>query len=201
MTTITKVILEVADTEAAARFYADAFGVGPFVDLRRSEEPTSGFRGFTMSLVASQPGDVDALVEAALAAGATSLKPAKKSLWGYGGSIQAPDGTIWTVATSKKKDTGPASRTFDDVVLLLGVDDVAVTKEFYVAQGLQVSKSYGRKYVEFEPGSSPVQLALNGRRAAAKNAGVPEDGTGSHRIVIGNDSATFTDPDGFAWEA
>lgn len=40
------------------------------------------------------------------AAGATALKPAAKSLWGYGGVVQAPDGTIWTVASSSKKDTG-----------------------------------------------------------------------------------------------
>jgi len=49
--------------------------------------------------------------------------------------------------------------------------------------------------------ASPVKLALYGRRAAAKDAGVSPDGTGSHRIIIGSDAGPFTDPDGFAWEA
>jgi predicted lactoylglutathione lyase len=60
-----------------------------------------------MSLGVSQLADVNALLGAALDAGATPLKPAAKSLWGYGGVVQAPDATIWTVASSAKKDTGP----------------------------------------------------------------------------------------------
>jgi hypothetical protein len=43
-------------------------------------------------------------------------------------------------------------------------------------------------------------MALYGRRALAKDAGVSPDGSGSHRIVIGGDGGSFTDPDGFAWE-
>jgi hypothetical protein len=46
-----------------------------------------------------------------------------------------------------------------------------------------------------------VELALCGRRALAKDAGVPAEGTGSHRVVIGSDDGSFTDPDGFVWEA
>jgi hypothetical protein len=34
----------------------------------------------------------------------------------------------------------------------------------------------------------------------AKDAGVSPDGSGSHRIVIGSEAGSFTDPDGFAWE-
>ena len=34
-----------------------------------------------------------------------------------------------------------------------------------------------------------------------KDAGVPPEGTGSHRMVIAGDAGLFTDPDGFAWEA
>jgi hypothetical protein len=47
---------------------------------------------------------------------------------------------------------------------------------------------------------SPVKLGLYKRRALAKDAGVPVDGTGSHRIVVGSDAGAFADPDGFAWE-
>jgi uncharacterized glyoxalase superfamily protein PhnB len=201
MTSIGSITLEVADTAAAHDFYAAAFGSEPLVGLRASEEPTTGFRGFTMSLVVSQPSTVRALVDSALAAGATALKPAAKSFWGVGGVVQAPDGTIWKIATSAKKDTGAATRQIDEVVLLLGAADVAASKRFYVGRGLEVAKSFGRKYVEFAAPSASVKLALYGRRAAAKDAGVPVDGSGSHRIVIGSEAGSFTDPDGFVWEA
>jgi len=201
MTSIESVILEVPDPTAAGTFYIAAFGLGPQLGLRASQAPTTGFRGFTLSLVVSQPATVDALFSAALDAGATTLKPAKKGLWGYGGVLRAPDGTIWKVATSKKKDTGPATRQIDEIVLLLGVADVAASKRFYVQRDLTVARSFGRKYVEFATPSSRVKLALYGRQALAKDAGVSPDGTGSHRITIRGDVAPFTDPDGFAWEA
>ncbi|MEU4446470.1 glyoxalase [Actinosynnema sp. NPDC050801] len=201
MAFIETVTLDVADIAAAQRFYAAAFGLDTQLRFRVSEAPTAGFRGFTMALTVSQPSTVDSLIGTALAAGATTLKPATKSLWGYGGVVQAPDGTIWKVATSAKKDTGPATRVIDEIVLLLGVSDVAAGKRFYVGQGLVVGKSFGRVYVEFAAGSSPVKLALYRRRALAKDVGVAPDGTGSHRLVIGGDAGTFTDPDGFEWEA
>jgi predicted lactoylglutathione lyase len=201
MVLIDSVTLDVADTTAAERFYSAAFGLGPQLRLRASQEPTTGFRGFTLSLVVSQPATVNSLYGSALEAGATVLKPAARSFWGYGGVLQAPDGAIWKISTSAKKDTGPVTRQVDQMVLLLGVADVAVTKRFYVEHGLEVAKSFGRKYVEFATGSSPVKLALYGRRAAAKDAGVSPDGSGSHRVTIGSDAGPFTDPDGFGWDA
>ncbi|WP_328402756.1 glyoxalase [Nocardia sp. NBC_00403] len=200
-TSIESVTLEVPDPAAAAAFYAAAFGLGDKVRVRASETPTTGFRGFILSLVVSQPSTVDSLIGTALDAGARTLKPAKKGFWGYGGVVQAPDGAIWKVATSSKKNTGPATREVDDFVVLLGVDDVKATKQFYVDRGLAVAKSFGSKYVEFDTPQASVKLALYGRRAAAKDAGVPPEGTGSHRIVIGGNTGPFTDPDGFAWEA
>jgi uncharacterized glyoxalase superfamily protein PhnB len=198
---ITSVTLEVPDPDAAGAFYRAAFGLGSQLRLRGSQAPTSGFRGFTLSLVVSQPSTVDALVGAALDAGATTIKPVKKGLWGYGGVVCAPDGTIWKIATSAKKDTGPATRQIDDIVLLLGVEDVAATKQFYVEQGLTVARGFGSKYVEFAAQASHIKLALYKRRALAKDAGVPPEGTGSHRIAITSDAGPFTDPDGFGWEA
>ena len=200
MTSIESVALEVPDPAAADAFYTAAFGLGRKLGLRASEAPTTGFRGHTLSLVVSQPATVDALVGAALAAGATPLKPVEKSFWGYGGVVQAPDGTIWKVATSAKKDTGPATRRFDNIVLLLGVTNVAASKQFYLDRGLTVAKSFGRMYVEFANGSGPLKLALYRRRALAKDAGVSPDGTGSHRIAVGGAAEPFTDPDGFTWE-
>ncbi|MDF0371081.1 MULTISPECIES: VOC family protein [Streptomyces] len=200
MASIASVTLEVADPTAAEHFYAAAFGLGPELRVRASEAPTTGFRGFTLSLTVSQPSTVDSLVDSALAAGASSVKPVKKSFWGYGGVVQAPDGTLWKIATSAKKDKGPATREIDRFVLLLGAEDVLASKRFYVDRGFTVGKSFGRKYVEFDTPSSPVTLALYGRRALAKDAGVPPDGTGSHRIVLDSDNGPFSDPDGFAWE-
>jgi len=90
--------------------WSGRFGLGDQLRLRASDAPTEGFRGFTLSLTVSQPSAVSSFIDAALEAGATSLKPVAKSLWGYGGVVQAPDGTIWKVATSAKKDTGPGTR-------------------------------------------------------------------------------------------
>jgi predicted lactoylglutathione lyase len=195
------VTVEVADLDAARRFYGD-FGVDTYIRLRESEAHSTGFRGFTLALTVSGPATVDGFIGAAVDAGATVLKAATKSLWGYGGVVRAPDGTIWKIATSAKKDQGPATREIDEVVLLIGVEDVKATRQFYVDRGLTVAKSFGGKYVEFAPGQSgPVKLALYKRRALAKDLGVPADGTGSHRIVLGGTADAFTDPDGFTWEA
>jgi uncharacterized glyoxalase superfamily protein PhnB len=201
MVSIESVTLDVTDPAIANAFYATAFGLGAHLRFRSAEAPTTGFRGFTLSLVVSQPATVNGLVNAALAAGATALKPAAKSFWGYGGVLRAPDGAIWKIATSAKKDTGPDTRQIDDLVLLLGVEDVKASKQFYLDRGLAVAKSFGRKYVEFGSTSGAVKLALYERRALAKDAGVSPDGTGSHRLVIGSDAGPFTDPDGFAWHA
>ena len=195
------VTIEADDPAAADVFYDKAFGLGGTVAVRASHAPTSGFRGFALSLVVSQPSTVDSLVGTAVDSGATTLKPVKKSFWGYGGTVQAPDGTIWKIATSSKKDTGPATREVDSVVLLLGVENVKASKQFYVDRGLTVAKSFGSKYVEFDTAGSPVKLALYSRRAAAKDVGVEAAGTGSHRIVVSGRSESFTDPDGFVWEA
>ncbi len=200
MASISHITLDVADPMAARRFYADAFGLDTHLRLRASEPPTSGFRGYTLSLTVSQPATVNGLVDAALDAGATAVRPAEKSLWGYGGVVQAPDGAIWKIATSARKDTGPATRDIDDIVLLLGAADVGASKRFYTERGFAVARSFGRKYVEFDTGDSAIKLALYGRRALAKAAGVAPDGAGSPRLSIGGDAGPFTDPDGFAWE-
>jgi uncharacterized glyoxalase superfamily protein PhnB len=200
MLSIDRVTLEVADAAAARRFYTTAFGLGPELQLLDSDAPTSGFRGFTLSLIVDRPATAAALIDSAVAAGAATLKPAAKSFWGFGGVVQAPDGAIWKVATANKKDTGPATREIEKIALLLGVEDVRASKRFYVEHGLAVAKSFGAKYVEFDM-AGPVTLGLYRRRALAKDAGVPEAGSGSHRLIIGSAAGAFTDPDGFAWTA
>lgn len=200
ITSIDSITLEVADPEAASRFYADAFELGDQLRTQASDAPTSGFRGFTMSLVVPQAGNVTALFDSAVSAGAKVLKPVEKSMWGVGGVVQAPDGAIWNLVTSAKKDTGPATGEFDNIVLLLGSDDVGASKRFYVDRGLAVAKSFG-SYVDFATPGSPIGLGLYKRRALAKSAGVAPEGTGSHRIRINGDAGAFTGPDGFVWES
>ena len=141
MNSLVSVTLEVPDPGAAEAFYAAAFGLDGTVRIRASDAPTTGFRGYTLSLVVSQPSTVDSLIGTALDAGATALKPVAKSFWGYGGVVQAPDGAIWTIATSSKKETGPPTRQVDDIVLLLGVVDVKASKRFYVDCGLAIGRA------------------------------------------------------------
>lgn len=200
LTRIDSITLGAADPEASARFHRDAFDLDDRVRTAQTDAATDGFRGYTLSLVAPQPANVAALFDAAVAAGAGILKPLAKSLWGYGGVVQAPDGAIWNLATSNKKDSAPASRAFDHVVLLLGVEDVSASKRFYAERGLTVGKSFG-SYVDFDLPGSPIGLGLYRRRALAKSAGVSAEGSGSHRIRITGDGGAFVDPDGFEWDA
>lgn len=200
ITSIDSISLEADDPEAAQRFYADAFGLDASrVRTVATDAPSSGFRGFTVSLVVAQPANVRALFDAAVAAGASVLKPVEKSMWGVGGVVQAPDGAIWNLATSSKKDTEPASREFEHLVVLLASDDVAASKRFYTDRGLAVGKSFG-SYVDFATPSSPIGLGLYKRRALAKTSGVDEAGSGSHRLRLHSDGGSFTDPAGFVWE-
>lgn len=123
----------------------------------------------------------------------------RKSFWGYGGSILAPDGTNWTLASSAKKDTGDPGDTPAQLVVLAGVADVAASKAFYTDHGLAVRRGYGSKYVEFDTGEA-VTLAIQSRRAVAKNAGIDTDGSGSHRLILRGTLGSVVDPDGYAWE-
>jgi predicted lactoylglutathione lyase len=198
--TLDALVIETDDPAGTEAFLATAFGVGDAVRVRQNAAPTSGFRGYSISLIVAQPSNVDALVRSALDAGATEVKPVKKSMWGYGGVVQAPDGTLWKIVSQSKKDSGPATRQIDDVVLLLGVDDVKASRAFYEERGLSVAKSFGGKYAEFDTGPR-VKLALYPRKAAAKDAGVPAEGSGSHRLVLLGSAGEFTDPDGYAWES
>lgn len=200
MTGISHLVLEVDDPAAAEAFYAAAFDLGDAVRVRQADADSSGFRGYSISLIASQPSDVDALAASAIAAGATEVKPVQKSFWGYGGVVSAPDGTLWKLVSQSKKDTGPATGKHDDLVVLLGVEDVKASRAFYEEQGLAAGKSFGGKYAEIETGRA-VKLSLYPRKAAAKDAGVDPAGSGSHRVVLVGSAGPVTDPDGYVWES
>jgi hypothetical protein len=198
---ISSLTLDVPDPSASQSFYETAFGVGSRVRARLTDAPASGFRGFTISLVVGQPSTVDSLVETALGAGATTLKPARKGMWGYGAVVQDADGVIWKLATSAKKEKGPATRTIDDLVLLIGAADLGSSKRFYVERGLSVKRSFPGRYVEFDAPGDGITLALYpGRVGLAKDAGVSPEGDGPHGIAVNSGAGQFTDPDGFSWE-
>lgn len=198
MSTIPFVCIQAEDASAARAFYDEAFGLGERLQVTASSEPSSGFRGFTLSLIASQPANVDIIYSAAIGAGASSVTEPTKSLWGYGGVLRAPDGTVWQVSTSNKKDSTEPRHSVDEVVLLIAPEDVKASRAFYEERGFPVGKSMG-KYVEFDLGSSPIGFGLYSRKALAKAAGVEPEGSGSHRLVIGTGGDAFTDPDGFEW--
>ncbi len=198
---ISSLTLDVGDPTISRSFYETAFGIGSQVGTRTARAPITGFRGFTISLVVEQPSTVDALFEGAIAGGATTLKPTQTGLWGYGAVVQDTDGVIWKLATSSKKDKGPATHKIDDIVLLIGAADLGASKRFYVDRGLSVKRSFPGRYVEFDAPVGAVKLALYpGRAGLAKDAGVSADGDGPHGIAIQSDAGEFSDPDGFIWE-
>jgi len=199
---IESLTLDVADPAASQTFYETGLGLGSQVRARTADTPSTGFRGFSISLVVGQPSTVDSLEQTALASGATSVKPAKKGMWGYGAVVQDADGVIWKLATSAKKDKGPATREFDDLVLLIGAEDLGASKRFYVDHGLTVKRSFPGRYVEFDAPEGGIKLALYpGRVGLAKDAGIAPDGEGPHGIAVNSGAGQFSDPDGFVWEA
>lgn len=68
----------------------------------------SGFGGFTLSHNVNSEPDVDQLLEAAVDAGATLIKPAQKVFWGgYNGYFADPDGHLWEIAHNPLFWVGP----------------------------------------------------------------------------------------------
>ena len=171
---IASLTLEVSDSAASQSFYETALGVGSHVRARTAQTPATGFRGFTISLVVGQPSTVNSLLETALAGGATTLKPPEKGLWGYGAVVQDADGVIWKLATSAKKEKGPATRKIDDLVLLIGAADLGASKRFYVERGLSVKRSF--------PGPLRRVRRAGGRHQAGALPGAGRTCQGRRRI-------------------
>ncbi len=58
-----------------------------------------GFRGVTLAINLGSPAEVDAAMQAAVAAGASVVKPPQKVFWGgYSGYFADPDGHLWELA-------------------------------------------------------------------------------------------------------
>jgi catechol 2,3-dioxygenase-like lactoylglutathione lyase family enzyme len=202
MIAIDHIVLEAPDVASATAFYCDTLQLDDRVQVRQAEQPTSGFRGYTLGLDVADAESVDRLLTAAVAAGAETIKAGKKQFWGgYSGVIRTPDGAVVKVATSDNNPTDSAAGTVARVVQLLGVTHVGTTKDFYVEAGLPVAKAFGNKYVEFEPAGGAVTLAIYKRSGLAKEFGVDAEGAGAHRMALGSNGVALTDPDGFVWEA
>jgi hypothetical protein len=67
-TAISSLVLGAPDLATAEEFY-ERLGLDDRIRVQQSDEPTSGFRGYTLSLVCAQPANVDAYVAAAVEAG------------------------------------------------------------------------------------------------------------------------------------
>src|SRR5690606_37726445 len=59
----------------------------------------SGFSGFSLAHNVASEAEVDAVLQQAVAAGASLVKPGQKVFWGgYSGYFADPDGYLWEVA-------------------------------------------------------------------------------------------------------
>lgn len=62
-------------------------------------EDSGGWGGITLAHCVATPADVDAILKAAEAAGATVTRPAGETFWGgYSGVLRDPDGHAWEIA-------------------------------------------------------------------------------------------------------
>lgn len=62
-------------------------------------QDSPGFGGVTLAHNVGSPGDVDAVMAEAAAAGATITRPAAETFWGgYSGVFADPDGHPWEIA-------------------------------------------------------------------------------------------------------
>jgi hypothetical protein len=200
MISIDHLILDSSDPDATAAFYGDALQVDERIQFAQSSAASTGFRGFTIGLDVSDPAQVDALVSAAVQRGATTIKATAAQPWGgYSGVIRTPDGVPLKVATSDSRQHNTGAALIERVVLLLGVEHVGRSKDFYVEAGLEIATEAGNKYVEFTPGQGAVTLALYQRPGLAKEFGVDPEGEGAHLITIASTGDSLVDLDGFTW--
>ena len=123
---ISVITLGVADLERSLRFYRDGLGLPttrtadegivffqtqgatlalfPYGELADDvgpgwNEPRSRFAGITLAHNVRERHEVDAVLTAAEAAGATIVKAADDTSWGgYSGYFSDPDGYLWEIA-------------------------------------------------------------------------------------------------------
>ncbi|WP_432800413.1 VOC family protein [Poriferisphaera sp. WC338] len=68
----------------------------------------SGYRAFNLAHNVASEEEADEILQQAVAAGATIVKPAQKTSWGgYSGYFKDPDGHLWEVAYNPFMWIGP----------------------------------------------------------------------------------------------
>jgi len=115
------ITLAVPDLDAANRYYVDALGWTPALavpgevtflragsgrmvalfgrDDLATDMGTTAAPPFDIGHLCDDEADVDAVVAAMAAAGATVVKPPQRAEWGgYHAYLEAPDGTVWEIA-------------------------------------------------------------------------------------------------------
>ena len=132
---INMITLGVQDLERATRFYEEGLGLPrkafegkvAFFELKGSwlalypwgalaEDATvdsqgDGFRGVTLAHAVSSKEQVDQVLNQAVEAGATLVKPAQDVFWGgYSGYFSDPDGHLWEVAWNPHFWPGPKDK-------------------------------------------------------------------------------------------
>ena len=127
---ISLITLGVDDLPRATRFYRDGLGLpqlqfdgdisfftleGTWLslfprqelarDLGLADAAGSGFSGITLAHNVGSEAEVEAVLQQAIAAGATLIKPAQKASWGgYSGYFQDTEGHYWEVAFNPYMD-------------------------------------------------------------------------------------------------
>lgn len=129
---INMITLGVRDMEKATKFYAQGLGLprmpfeggavfftlnGSWLSLyprdALAEDATvkaggTGFRGITLAHVVSSKKEVNDVLDQAVRAGGTLIKPAQDVFWGgYSGYFADPDGHLWEVAWNPHFWPGP----------------------------------------------------------------------------------------------
>lgn len=219
---VNTVTLGVEDVQRAKRFYIEGFGcpldmdAGEFAALSLGEGSSSlalyqrealakdagvdsdgsGFQGLTLSYIAESAEQVDLVIAAAVRAGATVAKPARRAVWGgYSGHVTDPDGFLWKVASSsgpgllrRRPASAPAQQpvapSATQTGVTIGVRDLKRTQQFYTqGLGLPVDKSYS-KFVSFASDDASSPLSLYPWAALADDAGVTADGGGFRGFTL-----------------
>ncbi len=80
-------------------FVLGLFGADALAEEAAQGKRSSGFGGIALAYNAKSKEDVDALLNTAVKAGATLVKPAEDAFWGgYSGYFADPDGHRWEIA-------------------------------------------------------------------------------------------------------